>query len=372
MKRFSGSFYMSSLLLLCLACVSGGVLASGEATTCATLVKQKQSDLAGKCFERLAGAIKLGASTSLIQRKLKSLHLQNAAKSYQRYAKSQSKPEVKALYHEKTKQLIEQILRQKLCTQAFRCRALKANLWELNNKIGYARLTVFHSRTEAVTLELRGYEYTKNAQAAPRWSGQLRPGTYKLELTFADQSSRNVKVTLKRGEQKTLNIAPYFPKKPKNIIVKVPQTLPRTKQVPPGAWVLGGIGLAIAGGGALLVGLGVLSNTTAASKYDTVKSASSGSASLSVAERKAKAGTVAYQSEFQKFVDAEAAAGALIPLGWLGVLVGAGVMGGAILWGTLATRPKKKQKTSSARPTQTRTIGHLRSKKQSVLLLTLQ
>lgn len=255
---------MSRFKLLCcvsvLCCVYGVSLSSASAAlsaqVCSKLAAGKAYPESAQCFLRLSSKIQR-ATSSKVERKLKGLYMLNASKLFAKEATKLNHTVKSSFFREKAAHVLRTYLKQKLCTQTFRCQEVQGRLWKLEQQIQYGQVTLVAKGKGK--LSISGYRYKREFVFPPNRSVRLRPGTYKCVVVYSTGLSTVKDITV---QPKATKIVTLTPPKPRTVrIVKriiqrpKPRPKPKAKNMSR-AWVWGtliGGGVALAAGVTLAV-----------------------------------------------------------------------------------------------------------------------
>ncbi|MCB9639639.1 MAG: hypothetical protein H6727_12165 [Myxococcales bacterium] len=295
--------------------------AQSEAKTCGQLFKQQQTKLAGDCFAQLAERMPPLQKLDELQKRQKGIYLQNAAKAYANHAQSAERANEQTFFFEKASQLLHLYLNEKLCNKDYQCRSVQGLLYEYEQKIGYATLSLFDESGTSPQVELRGYRYERRFTFQKKHTEKLRPGTYTMRVTYANAEPISRIFTIGKGENR-----------PEKLVASIarPRTPPVVqKKAPLGAWVVLVGGIVVVAGGAALLGVSLAMDG-------------------GVATRLSNSGSVANADETKAVGDEYNTALGLNTGGWVAIGAGAAIALGGVLWLVLAPKSSPAPPNKSA------------------------
>lgn len=220
--------------------------------------------MAAKCFTRLANRFSGQQSAQRIQR---GNNLRNAALAYQKAAKKAKLSRRKAYLNECGFRLMQNYLKEKLYSTETQKRIAKGMLDAFEEKIGYVSLTVLTPHPKAA-IQIIGYRIHQKIVGGGVL--RVRPGEFTILVRYPDkkQDARTVKLTSGKPRIVRFKLL-QAPKVRKPQVVRVlPRKTQEPRRLPPpptprrsvvGPWIVASVGVASVIGGAVLVGVSVVS-----------------------------------------------------------------------------------------------------------------
>ncbi len=254
--------HCTSLLLLLLGGLPFPVLAQPAViVSCDFLLREKLYPKAFRCFmDKAKQTLQHKKTMSKLRRIQIGIQIQQAAGAAEQIARQSNTIEKKAYWWEQAVQVMRLSYRQKLCVRTYRCRQLLGKIAELQQKIGYGRLTVRLPAKIKVRVYLRGYQLKRHSDLIQeRWTAKrLRPGPYILVVKTDTGQSRRCRTFLKRGQEQHVRCSPN--------LSQLSHRKHRAKPIPlpqhPGSglattgWIVVGVGAVVVLTGSVLLGLG--------------------------------------------------------------------------------------------------------------------
>jgi hypothetical protein len=210
-----------------------------EILNCAKYTQARQYLPAADCYEKLAKKIPHTAEISEADRTQKGYLYSEASKNFAFEAMREEKPAVAAYLRERALQGLEEIIKHQWLPKIRgkrRTRAYTDRIVALRKEIRYTPLAISTSASDAQIL-ISGYQY--QAQAKQQFNQELRPGRYKIVVSFVGEATPRVReVTL----QPQISLVLSFLQKPPlpNLLIA--------------GYIVGGIALV---GGGILLGFGI-------------------------------------------------------------------------------------------------------------------
>ena len=229
------------LVLLCWSGTAWAVIL--QESDCHRLIRTNQLRLAGQCYLQLFKALCQQKKESPDTPVQKDHFLNRAAMSFYHYAKRHTAVEVKAYHTEKAMKLLMQSFQQGFCEAGDRCRSNRLLAEKLRKEVRYTPFVVVTGH-KAARVQVTGYQF-KQAQYF-QFNRKLRPGKYRVAISYPGQPARTKTVALRPGVGVTINVTPVD-------IKLVEHRLLIPKKVPP--LVISGYTF---GGVALALGLGII------------------------------------------------------------------------------------------------------------------
>jgi len=301
--------------------------------TCFQLFNRREFIRAATCFQNKAKKMKHGRALNTFQRFQKGRLLRNIAFSYKEAAKRAKDTSKSSLLYEKAYKTLQQYMAEKLCRKRYRCRSIEALQLQLLKKIQYAQLTIMTGPIPAY-VEVKGHHFQSRKPVPPYWNQRVRPGRYKLIVSYSGQKPQERAINVPPGEDTIEVFKPLRQKKVIPVVTK-PSPLP---------WVVLGVGAAAIVGGGLLIGLAHQSQSDGVQALAKSRAWAQEPESVR-AERTKNAGeevTSTIQCSTQCFQTAKQRE----LIGWIVAGTGAAVTAAGTLWLLLRKKPKPPTRVS--------------------------
>lgn len=311
---------------------------------CEALYQKKQYRKAAQCFLKQASQMPPTPQLSRIQRYLKGQTLRNAALAYQKAAEQEQNVEVATYRREQAINTLRQYLKENLCQKKYLCRQARGSIQELIGQIQYTPLSVVTAPGKRAVVTITGYRFKIQHISPPQWNQPVRPGRYTIQVQYEGGKTVRKSIIVSPGQSRTVTAldAP--------VLARKRPTPPKAGAASPVPWIVLGLGLALAGGGAGLLGYGVSQVGT----RDTIAAEIAQEASNQTAsQRLTLAASDATQQRIQDMEGAHQTAATTLPIGWALIGVGgASVVTGVILFFVMRpqTTPPAQTALPNARP----------------------
>ncbi|HAA56985.1 MAG TPA: hypothetical protein DCE42_19620, partial [Myxococcales bacterium] len=213
---------------------------------CRALFKQKQYKQAASCFLKLLPVVDKKKELGTIVPLMKDRFLRFASVSLHRAAKAETASAEKAFLKEQAIKHLLHSFQKGYCESARKCRTNRLFADQLKKEIRYSSLVII-TGSPTSTLQVTGYKFSATTKGT--FNKQLRPGTYKVLLTFPNKQPAKRTVTLKPNTTKTLNATP-------DKIIMKEKRIYIAKKLPPivlVSYIVGGVFVVT---GAVIGGLG--------------------------------------------------------------------------------------------------------------------
>jgi hypothetical protein len=165
----------------------------GQADNCAKLFQQGQLVEAADCFESLSNKMSESPSLSATAKLEKGQYLRNAAIALEKAAAAEQRVEVAAFLRERAVAFLARYDREKLYETDYRKQIAMAQQAAIQKEIGYAPLGIVTNNPEA-SIIIEAYRFQKKAKG--NWNASVRPGAYKLTVTYPSKPSIVRKITV--------------------------------------------------------------------------------------------------------------------------------------------------------------------------------
>jgi len=222
---------------------------------CSSLFELKEYLKSAMCYEKLVEDMSKKKSLSRFQKRVKGLHLRNAATAYQKAGKQEKNDKERLYLLEKSSLLLKIYLKERLCTKNYQCNDVRGILQRNLEKIAYSTLTLVYNNKKPIKTTIIGYKYTKSLMLPPNWTGKIRPGDYLLKIYYKNHFLQKITISLQSGKAKIVSLSipqKHSPSKREVVILTHP---PKRKILIPAIVVGAGLVVASTGGGLILLGI---------------------------------------------------------------------------------------------------------------------
>ena len=204
---------------------------------CVAFYQKKLIFEAAQCFHGKANKMPKGKKLNPFDRTIKGRHMRNAAYAYQASAKRSKSASVFTFRIERAISILEEYLKEKLCDKKALCKLIQKQINALKKQIRYIRLTVATKKDQRAVVTITGYRFTKKHISPPVWSKMVRPGKYKITVSYGNLPPVKKEVSLAKHSKQTkvLLLPPAVPKKrmiPREPIPR-PNPRPLSRKVEP-------------------------------------------------------------------------------------------------------------------------------------------
>lgn len=297
--------------------------------SCENMFKNNEFLAAARCFQTQANLMPPTAQLSKIQRYLKGQILQNTALAFQKAADLEQNAEIAAFRREQAVSVLRQYLDKNLCQKKYLCQQAKGNILELLNKIKYTPFSVVTVPGKQAVIKVEGYQFKVRHIAPPTWNQTVRPGRYTVEVLYEGQRPLRQDVIIVPGQSRTITVLGNL-----NTSSNTSGTSSQGRSIVP--WIVLGLGVAIAGVGGALLGVGV---GKTAERDSVALNIANEASNKTPAERLTMAAAPQTSTQIKQMDDAHNTAATLLPTGWVMAGVGAATaLTGVVLFFVL--RPK--------------------------------
>jgi hypothetical protein len=278
----------------CAGLFSSSAQANTEAV-CVRWFKKKHYQMAAKCFKQLVTAIESKGKPNEAQRIQMGGWLRNAALAYQKAAGVEKKPQRQSYLRELALQQLKHYLSGQFAATKTQQRIVKGMSETLQEKIGYANLTVLSGEPNA-RVQVIGYKFSKKLTGGGVLS--VRPGEYTILVVFPNKKQDARTISVSSGKPTIVRFQTAVPKREVKVVVRKRAPAPRPKAPTKSTNVVPVVLMAVGGavvlaGGALVAG-GLLTNGTAEKTLQNAISLDAPGQTKKAGEQQALAGGLYY------------------------------------------------------------------------------
>jgi len=213
---------------------------------CRELYRVKKYQAAAKCYLELYGVVDIHKSWSRQPKLYKDRFLRHAGFCYQNAAKASVELAKKSYFFEKASKLFFRSFREGSCEATARCRLHHLHAQRLEKEVKYGFLSV-STREPKASIVVGGYRFRDRSKKS--FQKKLRPGHFRIRISFVDGKEVIKKVFVPPGQSVTLDATPaqvVIKNKKIRIARKVPQAI-YVSYIAGGAAGILGIGMLIGG-----------------------------------------------------------------------------------------------------------------------------